>query len=138
MLSWMKDIDTTILVALIMGIPSIILILSQSRQRKVSVSKDVGETYKQLLEALKQEIERLSSRIDIMEKEKEQENQRTADLENLVENLNTILKEHIKSNADLRSGVVILREQIIEKKEVPKYDLPPELSFEVIEGKNGQ
>jgi len=110
MLSWMKDIDTTILVALIMGIPSIILILSQSRQRKVSVSKDVGETYKQLLEALKQEIERLSSRIDIMEKEKEQENQRTADLENLVENLNTILKEHIKSNADLRSGVVILRE----------------------------
>ena len=82
---------------------------------------------------LRLEIDRLSEKIDEIEKEREEELEELKGLRNIVSNLKTILESYVKIDGDLRNGVIILRGQVIELGGEPKYKSPPEIDFEVVE-----
>lgn len=127
----MESINPTIIVAFIMAIPSIILTIAQSRVRKADVSKSITDSYHALAEDLRLEIDRLSTKIDSIEKEREIEQGKVDELETIIANLQIVLEAYVKTEGDLRNGVIVLRKQIIDLNETPIYNLPPELNFDI-------
>jgi len=125
--------DTTIVAAIIAIIPSLVLIFAQARNRKIDRVRIVSDAYHNLACDLRDEINRLSEKIDGIEKEREGELGELGSLRTLTDNLKTVLEAYVKVEGDLRKGVVILRKQVIELGGEPKYKLPPEIDFEIIE-----
>lgn len=122
-----------IITAFIAALGPIILILLQSRNRKAETDEAVSIAYGNLAKDLRLEIERLFNRINIIEEKRKGELLELDELKNFIVNLETIIDTYVKMDGDLRKGVVILREQIIDDLgEVPKYELPPEINFKII------
>jgi uncharacterized membrane protein len=125
--------DATIIVAIIAIIPGLVLVLAQSRNRKADVIKTVSDAYSNLSNDLRLEIDRLSEKLDEIEKERQDEMVELQCLENIVKNLKTIIESYVKVEGDLREGVLVLREQVVKLGGKPSYELPPEMDFEVVE-----
>ena len=125
--------DNTIIVAIIAVMPTILLLIAQSRGRKADTDNKVADTYKALLESLNIEIERLSVRISCIEEERIKREEELEDMRSLVNNLRTILEAYVDVEGDLREGVIILIKQVKDSGEEPKYTLPPKLHFKMEE-----
>jgi len=117
-----------VVTALIAVIPSIILVIAQSKGRKAETNKTISETYHTLAEDLRLEINRLSSKINEIEVEKEKE---ITELRNLLSNLQLVLKTYVEIECDLRKGVLVLRKQLINNDSIPLYELPNKISFDI-------
>lgn len=129
------NLDATIIVAIIAIVPPLILIWAQSRNRVSNSTKSVADAYHNLATDLRLEIDRLSEKIDEIEKERQEEVIELENLENIVSNLKTIIESYVTVEGDLRKGVIILRKQITKLGGKPEYELPPEIDFEIVKKK---
>ena len=124
-----------VVTAVIAAIPSIVLVIVQSKGRKAETNKTITDTnktitdtYHTLAEDLRLEINRLSFKINEIEVEKEKE---IAELRNLLSNLQLVLKTYVEIECDLRKGVLVLRKQLINNDSIPLYELPNKISFDI-------
>ena len=117
-----------VVTAVIAVVPSIVLVIVQSKGRKADTNKTITDTYHTLAEDLRLEINRLSFKINEIEVEKEKE---IAELRNLLSNLQLVLKTYVEIECDLRKGVLVLRKQLINNDSIPLYELPNKISFDI-------
>ena len=117
-----------VVTALIAVIPSIILVIAQSKGRKAETNKTISETYHTLANDLRLEINRLSSKVGEIELEKEKE---IEEVRTLLSNLQLVLKTYVELECDLRKGVLVLRKQLIDIDTKPFYEPPDKISFDV-------